>query len=71
MVCGELASEARGLPVLLALGLTEFSVHPRALLDARQTLSELSRRQLQARRTRLLKARSTDEVLEAIGLVSA
>jgi phosphotransferase system enzyme I (PtsI) len=70
MVCGELAGEARGLPVLLALGMTEFSVHPRALLDARQTLTQLSRRQLLARRARLLRAGTPEEVLRAVDVAS-
>ena len=70
-VCGELAGEPRGLAVLLALGVTEFSVHPRALLEARQTLAGLARRQLLARRARVLRARSPDEVQRAITLESS
>lgn len=37
-MCGEMASEARYTRVLLALGLTEFSMHPRMLLEVKEAI---------------------------------
>ncbi len=37
-VCGELASDRRFTRLLLALGLTEFSMQPRNLLEVKQVI---------------------------------
>jgi len=66
VLCGELAGDPRALPVLLALGLTELSVHPDALLEVRETLLLHSRKRLRARRAKLLAARDADEVAAAL-----
>jgi phosphotransferase system enzyme I (PtsI) len=65
-LCGELAGSADLLPLLIALGLTQFSMHPSAVLEARERLLALSRRTLRARCRRLLAARSREEVLERV-----
>ena len=61
-VCGEIAGDPRFLPVLLALGYTEFSMRPNALLEARAALQNLSRKALRARARRLLEATSREEI---------
>jgi phosphoenolpyruvate-protein phosphotransferase len=43
-VCGELAGEPLSLPILLGLGLDEFSMHPRAIPLAKQALRRLDAR---------------------------
>jgi phosphotransferase system enzyme I (PtsI) len=65
-LCGELAGSAELLPLLLALGLDNLSMHPAAILEARERLLELSRKALRARGRRLLESRSRDEVLERL-----
>lgn len=55
-LCGELAGDPTFLPLLLALGLTELSVHPGVLLDVRERLLTLSRKSLRAKRQRLVEA---------------
>ena len=65
-LCGELAGSADLLPLLLALGLDAFSMHPGAILEARERLLGLSRKALRARGRRLLEAASRDEVLERL-----
>lgn len=40
-VCGELASDPDYVPLLLGMGLREFSVHPGRLLSIKQVMSEL------------------------------
>jgi phosphotransferase system enzyme I (PtsI) len=69
-LCGELAGSVDLLPLLLALGLDAFSMHPGAILEARERLLGLSRKALRARRRRLLQATSRDEVLERLRTLS-
>src|SRR3546814_12716413 len=48
-VCGEMAGDARFAPLLLALGLEAFSLHPGTLLELRHALRACDMRQLRAR----------------------
>ncbi|MCB1567317.1 MAG: phosphoenolpyruvate--protein phosphotransferase, partial [Xanthomonadales bacterium] len=66
-ICGEIASDARFTRMLLALGLTEFSMHPSSLLDIRATIRDSDLRQLRRRTGALLRAgrRTTLEQLVA------
>jgi phosphotransferase system enzyme I (PtsI) len=61
-LCGEVAADPGYLPLLLALGLTEFSVHPRAVLAVRERLAELSRRELLALAPRLTRADRREQI---------
>lgn len=45
-LCGEMAGEARYTRLLLALGLTEFSMHPRVLLEVHEAVSQADFRRL-------------------------
>ncbi len=56
-VCGEIAGDARLTPLLLALGLTEFSLHPGTLLEVRRAVREADLGALRARAGKLLAAR--------------
>ena len=56
-VCGEMAGDPRLAPLLLALGLREFSLHPGGLLELRRAIRDCDLGQLQARAPRLLQAR--------------
>jgi phosphotransferase system enzyme I (PtsI) len=40
-MCGEMAGDARFVPLLLGMGLREFSMQPAALLDVHQQVREL------------------------------
>jgi len=61
-LCGELAGDPRFVPVLIALGLTEFSMHPNAILQVRDVVLKLSRKSLRAKAKRLLEATERDEI---------
>ena len=61
-LCGELAGDPRFVPVLIALGLTELSMHPNAILEVRDAISRLSRKSLRAKAKRLLEATERDEI---------
>lgn len=55
-VCGEMAGDARFTPLLLALGLEEFSLHPGTLLEVRRAIREADLGRLQAQARGLLRA---------------
>ncbi len=56
-VCGEIAGDAALAPLLLALGLTEFSLHPATLLEVRKAIRGSDLSALKARVDKLLQAR--------------
>ena len=55
-VCGEIAADPNFVPLLLALGLTELSLHPATLLEVRQTIRESTHARLRAAAPALLRA---------------
>ncbi|PIQ36290.1 MAG: phosphoenolpyruvate--protein phosphotransferase [Lysobacterales bacterium CG17_big_fil_post_rev_8_21_14_2_50_64_11] len=56
-VCGELAGDPLFTPLLLALGLTEFSLHPCTLLEVRERIRAAHLGNLRRRAKTLLRAR--------------
>jgi len=56
-MCGEMAGDATLAPILLALGLREFSLHPATLLELRKAIRDSDLGALQARAPKLLQAR--------------
>lgn len=56
-VCGEVAGDPLFAPVLLALGLEEFSLHPGTLLELRRAVRGFDLSALRARAPALLRAR--------------
>ena len=61
-VCGEIAGDARFVPMLLALGLSELSLHPVTLLEVRRTIRACDLQALKARAPALLKARGRRDI---------
>ncbi len=57
-VCGEMAGDATFVPVLLALGLEEFSLHPGTLLEVRRAIRAQDLGALRAAMPALLRARN-------------
>jgi phosphotransferase system enzyme I (PtsI) len=55
-MCGEMAGEARYTRLLLALGLTEFSMHPRVLLEVKEAIMGADLAALGAKRSVVLSA---------------
>ncbi|RNF86038.1 phosphoenolpyruvate--protein phosphotransferase [Montanilutibacter psychrotolerans] len=62
-VCGEIAGDARFAPLLLALGLEEFSLHPATLLEVRRRIRECDLSALRARAPALLRARDRNAIV--------
>jgi len=56
-VCGEMAGDPLFVPLLLALGLTEFSLHPATLLEVRRAIRSADLAELRNRAPALLRAR--------------
>lgn len=63
-MCGEMAGERQYTRLLLALGLTEFSLHPMSLLEVKKIILESNIEQLLPLSKKVLKARSGLEVAE-------
>lgn len=66
-VCGEMAGDARLSPLLLALGLEQFSVHPATLLDVRQALRGCELQRLRTRLPALMRARDRAAIERWLG----
>ena len=56
-MCGEMAGDATLAPMLLALGLREFSLHPATLLELRKAIRDSDLSDLQSRAAKQLQAR--------------
>ena len=56
-VCGEVAGDAAFSPLLLALGLEQFSLHPTTLLEVRRTIRNCDLERLRAHAPALMRAR--------------
>ncbi|WP_133500300.1 phosphoenolpyruvate--protein phosphotransferase [Cognatilysobacter terrigena] len=61
-VCGEMAAAPDYAPLLLALGLTDFSLHPGTMLEVRQRIRDCDYARLQSRLPALLRARDRDAI---------
>lgn len=61
-LCGEMASDTTFTPLLVALGLSDFSMHSGAILEVRDALGRCDRARLRRVAPRLLKAESHDEI---------
>lgn len=65
-LCGEIAGDPSFACLLVALGLTDFSMHPGRVLAQRDALARCDRGALRALAPRLLRAGSRDEVAELL-----
>jgi len=65
-MCGELASDKLFIPVLLGLGLDEFSMNPSAVLKSRYLIRKSSYEKSVALVESLLKMKRSEEIKEAL-----
>src|SRR3954471_10978886 len=61
-LCGEMASDPALLPLLVGLGLTEFSMTPAAIAIAKQVLGELRSDELRTLARRILKLATIEDI---------
>jgi phosphotransferase system enzyme I (PtsI) len=57
-----MAGDAALVPLLLALGLQEFSLHPATLLEVRRAIRACNHAELRARAASLLRARNRNSI---------
>ena len=62
-LCGEMAGDTRYTALLIALGLTEFSMHPGVLLEVRDVVNSLNCSKLRAHAQALLRAPTREHIL--------
>ncbi len=67
-MCGEAAGHEKLIPVLLAMGLKEFSMSPSKILKARACISRIGLEESVDLKNRVLKAGSLEDVQEILGL---
>ncbi|GGC82194.1 phosphoenolpyruvate-protein phosphotransferase [Thalassobacillus devorans] len=65
-MCGEMAGDSIAIPILLGLGLDEFSMSATSILPARTQLKDLSREEMASYKETLLSMGTADEVVAFI-----
>ncbi|CAM4361617.1 phosphoenolpyruvate--protein phosphotransferase [Paenibacillus macerans] len=66
-MCGEMAGDKVAIPLLLGLGLDEFSMSATSILPARSQISKLSKAEMEALAAKALQMRTAEEVVELVG----
>jgi phosphoenolpyruvate-protein phosphotransferase (PTS system enzyme I) len=70
-LCGEMAGDVRYTGLLLALGLTEFSMHPGLLLEVREAIATYDRARLREEAESLLRATTREAIDHALTRIAA
>ncbi|HEY4538320.1 MAG TPA: phosphoenolpyruvate--protein phosphotransferase, partial [Erysipelothrix sp.] len=65
-MCGEMAGDEKAIPLLLGLGLDEFSMSASSILEARNIIRSLSYEEMQAMSEKALNCSTSEEVLELV-----
>lgn len=67
-MCGEMAGNLTAIPILLGLGLDEFSMSATSILPARHLISQLSKKEMSDLANKALNMRSNEEVMALVHL---
>jgi phosphoenolpyruvate-protein phosphotransferase (PTS system enzyme I) len=65
-MCGEMAGDQIAIPLLLGLGLDEFSMSATSILPARTQIKDISKEQAQSVKEKVLAMSTTEEVVEFV-----
>jgi len=65
-MCGEMAGDEMAIPILLGLGLDEFSMSASSILKARSQISKLSKTEMENHIEKILSMSTTEEVLSFV-----
>ena len=65
-MCGEMAGDETAIPLLLGLGLDEFSMSATSILKARSQIKKLSKIEMENLAQQVLNMQTTDQVIEAV-----
>ncbi|MGA9228038.1 MAG: phosphoenolpyruvate--protein phosphotransferase [Mesobacillus sp.] len=67
-MCGEMAGDETAIPILLGLGLDEFSMSASSILKARSLIRQLNKADMEKLASTVLNMSTTEEVVEAVNL---
>ncbi|MDQ0176947.1 phosphoenolpyruvate--protein phosphotransferase [Bacillus chungangensis] len=70
-MCGEMAGEELAIPILLGLGLDEFSMSASSILPARSLIKKLNKAEMEKLAAEVIELQSMEEVAEAVKKVVA
>ncbi|MEH7382330.1 phosphoenolpyruvate--protein phosphotransferase [Bacillus sp. JJ1533] len=65
-MCGEMAGDTIAIPILLGLGLDEFSMSATSILPARTQIKKLSKAEIASHKEKILSMSTTEEVVEFV-----
>ncbi|URT72392.1 phosphoenolpyruvate--protein phosphotransferase [Cytobacillus firmus] len=65
-MCGEMAGDETAIPLLLGLGLDEFSMSATSILKARSQISRLNKKDMEALAEKALHMNTAEEVVQAV-----
>lgn len=65
-MCGEMAGDETAIPLLLGLGLDEFSMSATSILKARSQISRLNKKDMEALAEKALYMNTAEEVVQAV-----
>jgi phosphoenolpyruvate-protein phosphotransferase (PTS system enzyme I) len=65
-MCGEMAGDEKAVPILLGLGLDEFSMSATSILHARSQIHNLSKKEMEQLAEKVLTVSTTEEVLALV-----
>ena len=65
-MCGEMAGDEQAAPVLLGLGLDEFSMSATSILKARQIINSVNYSDMQELANKALECSTEEEVVELL-----
>lgn len=65
-MCGEMAGDETAIPLLIGLGLDEFSMSATSILKARRQIKDLSRTEMVQLADRALNCATVDEVVDLV-----
>lgn len=69
-MCGEMAGDETAIPLLIGLGLDEFSMSATSILKARAQVLHLSKAEMKNLAEKALQMKTTNEVIEAVKEIS-
>jgi phosphotransferase system enzyme I (PtsI) len=65
-MCGEMAGDETAIPLLLGLGLDEFSMSATSILKARSQILRLSKKEMEDLAEKALQMSTTSQVVELV-----
>ncbi|WP_458121522.1 phosphoenolpyruvate--protein phosphotransferase [Paenibacillus sp. Z6-24] len=68
-MCGEMAGDATAIPLLLGLGLDEFSMSASSILPARSQIAKLSKAEMQELAAKALDMQTAEQVVELVNAI--